>query len=232
MPHPRVVPSRLRLLLSSWLLAISATAAGDPHDALIHQVQAFLYMEVEADEVMIEVHPPSAHLPPCESPEPFLARPDAPLMGRVSIGVRCGEEGRQVRYLQADIGVISSYHVAAADIAPGTVLTQAHLEQRRGNLAELPRQTVRDATPLLGQQARRGVRAGSPLQASFFQAAALVERGQAVTVEAGGASFRVTREGEAMESGALGEHIRVRFGQREIVRARIIGKGRLAVDLP
>jgi flagella basal body P-ring formation protein FlgA len=34
-----------------------------------------------------------------------------------------------------------------------------------------------------------------------------------------------------MEPGALGATIRVRFGQREIIQARVIGEGRLAVDL-
>jgi flagella basal body P-ring formation protein FlgA len=228
--YPRL-PRWPLILLGTWLLAAPAMAASDLHDELIHRVQAFLYEEAEAEEVVIEVNPPSAHLPRCESPEPFLARPDAPVVGRISVGVRCGEGGRQVRYLQAEVGVIASYPVAAVDIAPGTVLTQAHLEQRQGNLAQLPRQTVRDASLLLGQQARRSIRAGSPLQAQFFQARALVERGQSVVVEAGGASFRVTREGEAMEPGALGENIRVRFGQREIIQARVVGEGRLAVDL-
>ncbi|WP_445001143.1 flagellar basal body P-ring formation chaperone FlgA [Halomonas mongoliensis] len=230
MPSLRAPPCRL-LLLSTWLLAAPAMAAGDLDDELLHRVQAYLYEQAEADEVVIKVPPPSAHLPRCEHPEPFLARPDAPAMGRVSVGVRCGEDGRQVRYLQAEIGVIASYPVAAVDLAPGSVLTEAHLEQRHGNLAELPRQVVRDASELLGQQARRRIRAGSPLQSQFFQARAVVERGQSVVVEAAGASFRATREGEALEPGALGETIRVRFGQREIIQARVIGSGRLAIDI-
>ncbi|MFO8044942.1 MAG: flagellar basal body P-ring formation chaperone FlgA [Halomonas sp.] len=230
------LPSPLRwvtLFMSFGVISLSGIAASDQTDELIHRVQSFLYemAGTEADEVVIELRPPSAHLPRCESPEPFLTRPDASVVGRVSVGVRCGVGGRQVRYLQAEVDVIASYPVAATDIAPGTVLTQAHLVHRQGNLAELARHAVRDATPLLGQQARRGIRAGSPLQSQFFQARALVERGQTVVVEAGGASFLVTRSGEAMEPGALGENVRVRFGQREILQARVIGEGRLAVDL-
>ncbi|WP_445005312.1 flagellar basal body P-ring formation chaperone FlgA [Halomonas mongoliensis] len=230
MPSLRTLPCRL-LLLSIWLVAAPAMAASDLHEELLHRVQAFLYEQAEADEVVIEVSPPSAHLPRCEHPEPFLPRSGAPAVGRVSVGVRCGAGGHQVRYLQAQIGVIASYPVAAVDLAPGSVLTEAHLELRHGNLAELPRQAVSDAAELVGQQARRSIRAGSPLQAQFFQARAVVERGQAVVVEAGGSSFRVTREGEALEPGALGESIRVRFGQREIIRARVIGNGRLAIDI-
>lgn len=219
------------LLLSACLLSAPAIAFGDIHDELLQRVQAFLYEQAGADEVVIEVSPPSVHLPRCEQPEPFLARPDAPAVGRVSVGIRCGEEGRQVRYLQAEVGVIASYPVAAVDLAPGSVLTEAHLEHRHGNLAELPRQAVRDASELIGQQTRRSIRAGSPLQSQFFQAKAVVERGQSVVVEAGGASFRATRKGEALEPGALGETIRVRFGQREIIQARVIGSGRLAIDI-
>lgn len=231
MPTLCALPCRLLLLLSIWLMTLPALAADDLHVELIQRVQGFLYEQANAEEVVIEVQAPSAHLPRCESPDPFLTRPDAPVVGRVSVGVRCGEGGRQVRYLQAEVGVIASYPVTTEDLAPGTVLTEAHLTHRQGNLADLPRQAVHDATPLVGQQARRSIRAGSPLQPQYFQARALVERGQPVVVEATGPSFRVTREGEAMEPGALGESIRVRFGQRETLQARVVGAGRLAVDL-
>lgn len=231
MPSCPRLPRWITPLLIGLSLALPA-AADDPAQAeLIQRVQGFLYEQADAEEVVIEVHPPSARLSRCESPQPFLARPEAPVSGRVSVGVRCGENGQQVRYLQAEVGIMSEYPVLATDLAPGTPLTEAHLELRRGNLAELPRQAVRDATPLLGQQSRRALRAGSTLQTQLFQAPQLVERGQRVVVHAGGTGFRVTREGEALERGAMGDTIRVRFGQRELITARVTGDGVLAVEL-
>ncbi|MBB3329902.1 flagella basal body P-ring formation protein FlgA [Halomonas campaniensis] len=224
-------PNRLpRLLMAAALLLASMASSAD--EAMLAEVHAFLYDEANrlGDEVVIEVRPPSAHLPACNSPQPFLPHAGQPVMGRVSVGVRCGEQGRQVRYLQAEVGVIGDYPVAARDMAAGTLVTADLLETRRGNLSRLPRHAILDADELLGQQASRPIRAGETLQAHQFQAPTLVERGQAVVVEAQGPSFRVTREGEALEPGGHGERVRVRFGSRELVTARVVGNGRLVVD--
>jgi len=229
--HQTRPPYRLpRLLMAAALLLVSAAAPAD--EAMLAEVHAFLYDQANrlGNEVMIEVRPPSAHLPTCDSPQPFLPHAGQPVMGRVSVGVRCGEQGRQVRYLQAEVGIIGDYPVAARDMAAGTLVTPDLLETRRGNLSRLPRQAILDVDELLGQQASRPVSAGAPLQAHQFQAPALVERGQAVVVEAQGPSFRVTREGEALEPGGHGERVRVRFGSRELVTARVVGDGRLVVD--
>ncbi|MFY0989069.1 flagellar basal body P-ring formation chaperone FlgA [Halomonas sp. C05BenzN] len=227
-PRSRRLPGAC-LTLALLLLAPSSQA----DEALMTAVHAFLHEQArsQGEEVVIEVRPPSAHLPACEAPQPFLTHASRPVLGRVSVGVRCGAEGRQVRYLQAEVGVVGDYPVAARDIAPGTTITSELLERRRGDLSRLPSQAVLDPAAVLGQVARRSLPAGAPLQAHQFQARALVERGQKVAVEARGQSFRVTREGEALEAGGEGERVRVRFDNRELVTATVIGEARLAVDL-
>ncbi len=219
-----------RRLMAVALLLASAAVTAD--EAMLAEVHAFLYDQASSlgDEVMIEVRPPSAHLPACESPQPFLPNAGQSVLGRVSVGVRCGAQGRQVRYLQAEVGIIGEYPVATRNMAPGTLVTADLLEIRHGNLSQLPRHAILDVEALLGQQARRPISAGAPLQANQFQAPALVERGQAVVVEAMGASFRVTREGEALEPGGEGDRVRVRFNSRELVTARVVGHRLLVVD--
>ncbi|TFH85403.1 flagellar basal body P-ring formation protein FlgA [Billgrantia azerbaijanica] len=212
-----------------WLLAPAATA---DDSELLDAVHGFLYEQARSlgDEVIVEVRPPSARLPACEAPEPFLPRRGEPVMGRMSVGVRCGLDGRQVRYLQAEVGVIGSYPVLAADVEAGTTLRADHLATRQGNLAELPRRTLLDAEALIGQMTTRPLRAGEALQEYQVQERPLVERNQQVTVEARGTGFRVSREGQALEPGALGDEVRVRFTSREVITARVSGNATLTVD--
>lgn len=200
--------------------------------ALTERVHQFLYEKTQAlgEEVVIDLRPPSPHLPPCLDPEPFLPNANQAPLGRVSVGVRCGEQQRQVRYLQAQIDVIGPYTVAAEDIPRGTRITQAMLDTQHGNLGELSSRTVTDAEAIIGNMTRRPISRGSTFQAHDLQAPRLVERGERVTVIAEGASFRVAREGEAMDDGGLNERVRVRFGAREIMEARVIDKGVLRVD--
>ncbi|WP_339884587.1 flagellar basal body P-ring formation chaperone FlgA [Vreelandella maris] len=215
------------------MLAVTAlTKVQADDDALLQQVHQFLYQETQAlgEEVVIDLRPPSPHLPECIQPEPFLPNANQAPLGRVSVGVRCGENGRQVRYLQAQIDVIGSYVVAARDIERGTLITSNMLSERGGNLGDLSAQALTAEEDIVGKITQRPIRTGSAFLAHYLQAPDLVERGQRVTVVAQGSAFRVSREGEALENGALGEQVRVRFGSREIMTARVTDRGVLVVD--
>ncbi|WP_249979041.1 flagellar basal body P-ring formation chaperone FlgA [Vreelandella olivaria] len=215
------------------LLCFFTTLPAQANDqALVEAVHQFLYQESQAvgQEVLIDISPPSPHLPTCIEPEPFFPNANQSPIGRVSVGVRCGENRRQVRYIQAQIDIIGSYMVASRDINRGTVITSDMLSQREGNLGDLAAQALTSQEEIIGMVAQRPIRSGSTFQAHFLQAPHLVERGQRVTVIAEGAGFRVSREGEALENGAQGERIRVRFDTREIVSARVTGQGTLMVD--
>lgn len=222
------------VVASSVALLLASATPARADEAMVQAVQDFLHAQAseqgDGEELMIEVTPPSAHLPPCRSPEPFLPGRTRTLEGRLSVGVRCGEQGRQVRYLQAEINRYGAYPVLRRDLEAGTQVTAEMLGERQGNLSELPRDSVLEPAAIVGQIARQPLKAGVPLQTRQFESERLVERGQQVVVEARGAHFRVTREGEALDSGGLGDRIRVRFGRRELIDATVIGKARLAID--
>tara|TARA_R110000796_G_scaffold68321_1_gene156542 strand:+ start:114 stop:800 length:687 start_codon:yes stop_codon:yes gene_type:complete len=220
------------IFLLAMLAVTALTKVQADDDALLQQVHQFLYQETQAlgEEVVIDLRPPSPHLPECIQPEPFLPNANQAPLGRVSVGVRCGENGRQVRYLQAQIDVIGSYVVAARDIERGTLITSNMLSERGGNLGDLSAQALTAEEDIVGKITQRPIRTGSAFLAHYLQAPDLVERGQRVTVVAQGSAFRVSREGEALENGALGEQVRVRFGSREIMTARVTDRGILVVD--
>ena len=220
------------IFLLAMLAVTALTKVQADDDALLQQVHQFLYQETQAlgEEVVIDLRPPSPHLPKCIQPEPFLPNANQAPLGRVSVGVRCGENGRQVRYLQAQIDVIGSYVVAARDIERGTLITSNMLSERGGNLGDLSAQALTAEEDIVGKITQRPIRTGSAFLAHYLQAPDLVERGQRVTVVAQGSAFRVSREGEALENGALGEQVRVRFGSREIMTARVTDRGILVVD--
>ncbi|WP_104201954.1 flagellar basal body P-ring formation chaperone FlgA [Billgrantia saliphila] len=222
--------SMLWLVLASLLATPAVHAADD--DAMLEAVHAFLHREAQSlgDELIIELRPPSARLPACESPDPFLTRPGDVPLGRISVGVRCGSEGRQVRYLQAEVGVIGDYPVLARPLRAGETVRRDDLVMRQGNLAELPNRSVIDIEEIVGQAATRAIEPGQSLQEHHFRSLPLVERNQRVVIEARGKGFRIEREGQALEPGAMGDRIRARFDSREVVMAEVVGEGRLAVD--
>lgn len=232
--HPLWIPRAMLALFGAILVTavfLPNTVFAD-NETLTQRVHQFLYEKTQTlgEEVVIDLRAPSPHLPACINPTPFLPNADQAPLGRVSVGVRCGEQQSQIRYLQAQVDVIGPYAVASEDISRGTLITESMLNTQRGNLGGLSSRTLTDADNIVGNVALRPIRSGSAFQAHDIQAPRLVERGQRVTVIAEGAAFRISREGEAMDDGGLNERIRVRFGSREILEARIIGDGVLQID--
>ncbi len=66
------------------------------------------------------------------------------------------------------------------------------------------------------------------------EAEPVIARGEAVSIAVQGSGFTVSRQGEALEGGAVGEWIRVRPAgdKRNTIRARVIQPGRVGVELP
>lgn len=221
-----------------WLIVLAlfvpaAASADNDNEALMQDVQQFLHEKTRplGEEVVIDLTPPSPHLPECVDPEPFLPNADASPLGRVSIGVRCGQQQqRQVRYMRAQVDVIGDYVVAADDLPRETRITPAMLETQSGNLGKLSPRTLTQEDAVVGQITRQPIRSGSAFQSQDVRAPLMVRRGDDVKVIAQGEGFRVSREGEAMEDGSKGEQIRVRFGQRDIRRARVVDDDLLAID--
>ena len=73
------------------------------------------------------------------------------------------------------------------------------------------------------------------MQARADEAAAAISRRDLVRVEAGGAGFRISRSGEALEDGRVGAMVRVRIddGSRQgrVIAAEVIEAGRVRVPI-
>jgi flagella basal body P-ring formation protein FlgA len=224
-----MLPNRIRarcLLPALLLLASAAAHAGAAEDA----AQAFLQDATRnlGNDVTVTVPASEVTLPPCTDPQPFLPGHDQRLLGRVTVGVRCGDG--QTRYLQARVTAVGQYWVAARDIPVGTLVTASMLEPRSGDLTALPRQALLDENAAVGRVATRSLARGSVVQASQLQAPALIQRNRTVSVEAIGPGFRVVRQGEALQDGALGDTVRVRMSNRSILTGVVAGNGVVKVS--
>nr|WP_300307278.1 flagellar basal body P-ring formation chaperone FlgA [Halomonas sp.] len=231
--RPDSVPKVLSTLI--LVFALPAIAATSPNgNAIAEQVEAFLSTHLQAEgvtseDIDIQVFPPATHLDSCNSPAPFLPRPDQPLSGRISIGVRCKESPQNVRYLQAEVHRFGNRLVITQDIAVGERIRPEVLRQERVDLSRMPAQLLHDPINAIGLQAKRPLRKGHSLTTRDLQAPRLVDRDQTVTIEASGQGFRLQRQGKALDAGGLGDTIRVRVSQRDIIEARVAGPGILSV---
>lgn len=226
-PHPAWL---LLLLLLGCASALGNQQEQREQQQVMDAVHRFLQQHTRSlgEQVEIEVVPPRVNFPPCPEPSPFLPGREQAKWGRLSVGVRCGEDER-LRYLQAQVTVISRYWVTARALDKDTPLKASMLTRQSGDLGRLPRHVIRDLKDIEGTVTRRPLAAGTVLQQALLHVPPVVERQQAVTVEAAGTGFRIARQGKAMDAGATGDTIRVRLPNRDILQAAVIGPGRVAV---
>lgn len=234
----RIKPPQLRAFRVSVLAALwvffggSLVAQADDNRALVQAVHQFLFTETQdlADEVVIDVIQPNAQFGHCVQPQPFFPNPAQRTSGRVSVGVRCGDQGQQVRYMQAQITLMGHYVVAAQNILPGTVLTFDMLAMDYGELPRNGGDAILEKEQLLGKLVRRSLRQGQVFQSHMVQSAPVIRRGDRVSVTVRGSGFEISREGEAIDEGGVGDTIRVRLSQREIVSGQVKGEAQVVIQ--
>lgn len=213
----------LPLLVLSTQPACAAASAANAARHFLEQHNRHLGQRVE-----VEIFRSNAHWPDCRKPQAFLPANGQSGWGRVTVGVRCHADGRP-RYLQAQVRVFDRYWVVRESVPAGTELTPSMLQQRQGEISALPRGALRKLKDIVGLVASRPLREGHPLLQHQLSRRPLVARRQSVSLVAAGQGFRIVREGQAMDEGAMGDPVRVKLPDRQIISGEVSGPGEVRV---
>ena len=165
----------------------------------------------------------------CRQPDAELAGHSPPRWGSLTVRVTCGPSDRP-RFIRAQVTAIGTYWVLAQDVAAGAPIHADLLQSQRGDLTRLPSNAITGTGELDGQVAARPLRTGTVLQSHWLKTPAMVKRRDRVTLRVEGRGFRVTRDGRALDEGGLGERVRIRLDNREVVTGIVSGAG--TVRLP
>lgn len=170
-----------------------------------------------------------AELDQCARVTARFNRPPQRLSGRMMVRLHCAQTGAD-HYVQIDVSATGEYLVAAHDLSAQQLLTRNDVVTMTGDLQGLPRHALL-ATPeniarVEGSLLRRGLNARSVLQENLLVKPTLVNYGDTLVIEVHGEGFQINRTGDAMDTGAIGDIIRVRLNNRQLLRVEIIAAGR------
>jgi flagella basal body P-ring formation protein FlgA len=183
------------------------SAAGNPGAGLI---------------VSIDMPDARLRLASCAEPLRAVIAGDGQLRERTTVGVRCESGARWAIYLSAVLASESTVLVAQHALARGAVPLAGDFTTLSRRLPGLSNNYVRDVAQLAGQHLRRPVAQGEALTADALVTAAIVHRGQQLTLLAhtGGLEIRVMVI--AMADGKPDELIRVQnMASQRIVEATV-----------
>lgn len=91
---------------------------------------------------------------------------------------------------------------------------------------------VQDESQIIGMAAKRYIAAKTPLTTAQLQRPRLVAKGGLVTISLISGMMRLTTQGRALETGSLGDVIRVKNGKsKKVIEAKVTGAGNVKVSL-
>ena len=176
-----------------------------------------------------EFEPPASaeRQPACSQPLEVRALGDAAsALERQQLEVRCADAPGWSLTLNGQSHVFLPVLHAVGVIERGQTIAETDLQLQRVNVVKARRGYYQRADQVVGQAARRRLRAGQLITPAVIEAALAVRRGQAVKIIASQDGIEASTAGEAMADGRPGEVIRVRnVGSGKVIDARVIEDG-------
>lgn len=185
--------------------------------------QAALKGLVEPTFELSVVGSPQA-LAPCR--QPVVIEPlDTRSLSRLRFSATCAGEGGWQRDWTVRAEVSARVVVAATDLPPNRVLTDADLGSERRKLFDVS-DALGAPQAAVGLVSNRSLRSGQVVSPRFLSQPVLVRRGDGVNITVRSGPIEVNMAGEALEAGRRGEMLRVRNSSTgKVIRARVLDVG-------
>jgi flagella basal body P-ring formation protein FlgA len=112
----------------------------------------------------------------------------------------------------------------------GEIVRARDVALRAVDQSKVPASAVIQRADIVGQSARRSLPSGMPVRDGDLEAPTLVRRGALVTMEIKTPMMRLTARGKALDSGTLGETVRIRNIQsKRVIQGTVVGLDRVRI---
>lgn len=136
-----------------------------------------------------------------------------------------GQEQGQVR-MSGDLRLFGTVVSTLKRLNRNEIVGESDVTAKRQDISMLDASLIQDPKEAVGKKLKTSLPAGAILYAQALEAPTLVHRGERVTITAKSQAIKITAPGEARNSGALGEMIRVKnLTSRREIHARVMGVG-------
>jgi flagellar basal body P-ring formation protein FlgA len=187
-----------------------------------------------SDECDVDVAGFTPPLVPVEAvPRPVVSELDYDQgVGRFSAMLSVTGEGMEPLHLRVDGRVDDTIEVpvAAARLATGGILRSDDVRMARVRTSQIRGDVLRKPSDAIGLQTKRQIAPGQPLFTNELMHPSIVVKGATVLMLLDSPGIALTAQGQAIDSGAIGERIRVlNPSSHAAVEAEVIGPDRVRV---
>jgi len=168
-------------------------------------------------------------LPKCDKPLHMHVKSHAHSLSNATINVSCDSVKRWSIFVPVRIEVFSYAITVSKPISKGQQVTLRHLSKKRVNTVTLRGGFFTSNSEVLGQQALKTMRAGQIIKPSMLKAADAIEKGDKIIVRVEHPFLSVKVNAIALESGAVGDQIRVKNNESKKTVYATVQKSGIAI---
>ena len=176
---------------------------------------------------------PRLKLPHCGDALDVVLRPQAELVGRVVVGVRCTGQNPWKVYLPVYVGVMEKVFITARQLPREHIVVPGDVVAERRDVSALRGDYVPASADIVGSYVTRSLGTGLVLRPSALRDRILVEKGQTVVLSMHSDLVSIQVAGIAHADGAANQRIQVRnTTSGKLVEGRVLSQGVVDVSLP
>ncbi|MCW8906398.1 MAG: flagellar basal body P-ring formation chaperone FlgA [Sedimenticola sp.] len=233
---PTLILKQLALLLTICLLAPGAALgeAQQTHNSIRKAAEQHVLDELSGteDEVSVEAGNIDSRLrlAACEQPLETFAPYRRGNSARITVGVRCNDTTRWTLYVPVSVSRMEEIVVASRPLNRGALITTDDVRLELRDVARLHRGYITSLEQAAGKRVKRRIQVDGVVTPDRIMVQHAVKKGNLVTILARIGSLEVRVKGKALDSGAIGERIKVRnsSSEREL-EATIVARGTVRV---
>jgi flagellar basal body P-ring formation protein FlgA len=150
-----------------------------------------------------------------------------------TLGIKCADTKRKwTLYVPIDIDILTLVVICKHHLPKGTTISSNDIRLSERDIKQLKRGYFQNKEEVIGLITKHNLQPGRTISPYNLSLPALVNRGEEIIITAINKSIQVSMKGIAINSGTLGEIIRVKIlSSNRIIEAKIVKRRKVEVNI-
>jgi flagella basal body P-ring formation protein FlgA len=181
--------------------------------------------------VELELIEPNQVIPACLGGSiEILTPPGVRLWGRSTLQLRCAKASWMFN-VPVNIRAYGDYVVASRYLPFGQKIENGDIRVIEGDLTTLPDDVLRNPKAAYERALVRPLQMGAPIGLNDLKESSVIKVGDPVLIQLAGKGFQVSGEGTAQTAGMVGDMVRVRLMDGQVLQGRVLRPGVIGVNI-
>jgi flagella basal body P-ring formation protein FlgA len=218
-------------VLTAYFLGTSAQAALPPD--LEKEIKRFIQKSPNVNGLRVEVEflDSNLNVPACVGGTiEISANPGTRIWGKTTLQLRCAKAAWMIN-VPLNVHVFGDYVVASRYLPFGHKLDQADMRVLEGDLSLIPDDVLRTPKIAYERVLSKPLQMGSPIGLNDLKESTVIKAGDPVRLILTGKDFEVSGEGVAQSPGIVGDMVKVRLADGQVLLGRVLRPSVVVVNV-